>query len=79
MLAVSLSMRGQTPGRERDREEGLRYYTSSLEEMAGALRDGRRVDNTTLVITARLCSLYEVSLSLSPRPRYPGLRRTSLT
>ena len=65
ILAVSLSLGGQAPGRERDREEGLRYYTSSLEKVAGALRDGKRIDHTTLVITARLFSLYEVgSLSL---------------
>lgn len=60
MLAVCLAMAGRTAARERDREEGLRYYTSSLEGMARALKDGRKVDHTTLIVTARLFSLYEV-------------------
>ena len=79
MLAVSLSLGGQAAGRERDREEGLRYYTSSLEEMAGALRDGKKVDHTTLVVTARLFSMYEVGLISSPRSRYPESWRAWLT
>jgi hypothetical protein len=65
MLAVCLAMEGQVPGRERDREEGLRYYTASLRRMAGALREKGEVDHTTLVVAARLFSLYEVSVFLS--------------
>ena len=71
MLAVCLAMEGQASGRERDREEGLRYYTSSLQKMAGALRDRGRVDHTTLVVTARLFSMYEVSAVLSPSLTLP--------
>lgn len=60
MLAVCLAIAGRTNGRERDREEGLGYYTSSLKEMAAELKGRGRVDHTTLVVTARLFSLYEV-------------------
>jgi hypothetical protein len=62
MLAVCRTMEGQTSGRERDREEGLRYYTSSLSTMAGALRNPGKVDHAVLVVAARLFSMYEVSV-----------------
>lgn len=65
MLAVCLMLEGQTSGREREREEGLRYYTSSLQSVAGVLKNGERADHMTLVITARLFGLYEVSSSQS--------------
>lgn len=61
MLAVSLVTEGQASGRAREMAEGLKYYTSSLQRIAGALRDGESVDHLTLVITTRLFSLYEVS------------------
>ncbi|KAK4107928.1 hypothetical protein N656DRAFT_784690 [Canariomyces notabilis] len=60
MLAVCRTMEGQASGRERDREEGLRYYTSSLSTMAGALRNPGKVDHAVLVVAARLFSMYEV-------------------
>ncbi|KAK3311562.1 uncharacterized protein B0T15DRAFT_79786 [Chaetomium strumarium] len=64
MLAVCLATEGQASGREREREEGLRYYTASLRRMAGALADRDpergRADHTTLVVAARLFSMYEV-------------------
>ena len=72
MLAVCLATAGQRTGREQDKEEGLKYYTSSLEGMAAALRDGGKVDHATLLITARLFSLYEVGCFL-PHVSPPAL------
>lgn len=61
MLAVCLAMQGQATGSEREREEGMKYYTASLQRMTGALKDRDKVDHSTLVVATRIFSMYEVS------------------
>jgi len=60
MLAVCLTTAGRAGNNVWEKEDGLKYYISSLKDMSTALAEPKMGNLVTLCVTSRLYGLYEV-------------------
>jgi hypothetical protein len=60
LLAVGLTIAGIAYKKQPEREDGLRLYVNSLQDMSIALTNPKRQNQLTLCIASRLFGLYEV-------------------
>jgi len=65
LLAMCLKTAGHVWNQAREKEEGLKYFASSLSDMSSALARPGCVDPLALSLTSRLYSLHEVPPSSS--------------
>ena len=66
LLAMCLRIAGHEWNQQRERDESLRYFVSSLSDMSSALARPSGVDHLALSLSSRLYSLHEVHFPLFP-------------